>query len=48
MLFFCVPDRMCSAEKGWLPVFAGVLGGVVLFKQDFTEQYRDALTFIPL
>ena len=30
------------------PVFAGVLGGVVLFKQDFTEQYRDALTFIPL
>ncbi|GAA5963290.1 hypothetical protein JCM8115_000964 [Rhodotorula mucilaginosa] len=29
-------------------LFAGVLGGVVLFKQDFPEQYRDALTFIPL
>lgn len=46
--FLCPRSDVCSAEKSWLPVFAGVLGGVVLFKQDFTEQYRDALTFIPL
>ncbi|GAA5989646.1 hypothetical protein JCM10908_000570 [Rhodotorula pacifica] len=29
-------------------LFAGVLGGVVLFKKDFTEQYAEALSFIPL
>lgn len=30
------------------PVFAGVLGGVVLFKKDFTQQFNESLTFLPL